>query len=72
MAKEKEPKQPREYVPVSFKVYEDEDPDLVELLKEYPKTWLIKKALRHWRDTQGEQQPKQPQTTDAENMLSDL
>lgn len=68
MAKTEEPKQPREYIPVSFKVYEDEDPDLVEMLKEYPKTWIIKKALRFYRDNH-EKPQIQPDEADATKLL---
>lgn len=65
---EAEPKPQRPYVPVSFKVYEDEDPDLVEMLTEYPKTWIIKKALRFYRDHH-EKAQTQPEEADATKLL---
>lgn len=66
--KSEETRQPREYEPVSFKVYHDEDPDLVEMLREYPKTWIIKKALRFYRDNH-EKQQAQPEEADATKLL---
>lgn len=46
-------KKGREYDPLNVRIYADEDPDLIEYLKGKPKTWLVKEALRHYRDTHG-------------------
>lgn len=40
----------REFEPINIKVYKDEDPDILEFLKGKPKTWIVKEALRFYRD----------------------
>ena len=40
----------REYVPLNVRIYADEDSDLIEYLEGKPKTWLVKEALRFYRD----------------------
>ncbi|MGM1023494.1 MAG: hypothetical protein ACQEXV_23910 [Bacillota bacterium] len=40
----------REYTPLNVRIYEDEDPDLIKYLEGKPKTWLVKEALRFYRD----------------------
>jgi hypothetical protein len=68
-------KETREFEPINIKVYKDEDQDLVEYLKGKPKTWLVKEALRFYRDNHGRsaaQQPQQTQLTAAEEGLGGI
>lgn len=49
----------REYVPLNMRLYEDEDQDLIEFLKGKPKTWIVKEALRFYRDNKDKPQAVQ-------------
>ncbi|MFS0841199.1 hypothetical protein [Paenibacillus sp. 1P03SA] len=55
----------REYTPLNVRIYLDEDPDLIEYIEGMPKTWLVKTALRFYRDNKDKPQAA-PQPDDSE------
>lgn len=69
-AKKPVAKPERKYEAVNFKIYEDTDPDLIAYLEGKPKTWLIKEALRFYRDNKDK--PQSNTVADASQFMTDL
>lgn len=63
--------QGREFITENMKLYFDEDEDVIEFLEGKPVTWMIKEALRFYRDNHGK--PQQPEKeAAATSLIGDL